>query len=414
MSGRIDVPILENWEDVFQNQVGSRTNVLDIAGHYPYSPERWRLFSDGERLFPQYGDVSQYIHNGDYHRLLPSAGETVTLETAERPRYVVAYELAATWAYATNQSLQAGDSVRVGLYDGANGWYIEQTGDHADDRGDVVLERDGGEVYRREDIDVHSPITVPSRLRLRTAWYDVARQEWEMSYAADGDQINESIIETDANGQRGSKTGNLPLHYSVTAGAGTTDLELHPGSCAQVNLGSTTRLTRNKAEDRTLSIDTADTWVPLLALRTEPTRENVNTQLADVAITGYSTSNDVRLVAQAFAPSKVLDADGNPLSDAQYTTPSTFSAVNNVIETSTAVAQFPDSTGTPVTTAAGPGGWQVGFDTLKNGGGNTISADAPASAISKRPVYPRDVVVFLGYAEGTGDVSFQYRTEQDW
>jgi len=48
--------------DAFGNEISNRTNVLDLAAHYPYSPERWRLFSNGSRIFPEYqsniGDTS--------------------------------------------------------------------------------------------------------------------------------------------------------------------------------------------------------------------------------------------------------------------------------------------------------------------------------------------------------------------
>ena len=51
---------LTETRDAFGNEVNSRTNVLDLAAHYPYSPERWRVFVDGDRVFPEYGTVPQY------------------------------------------------------------------------------------------------------------------------------------------------------------------------------------------------------------------------------------------------------------------------------------------------------------------------------------------------------------------
>jgi len=124
--------VLGDAQDAFDNLVTNRTNVLDLASHYPYSPERWRLFADGARIFPEYeaaiDDLPQYEHAEDTHDLSPAAGETVTLESAERPRYVVQYELASTAAVSANQSLQGDDRVRVGLYDGSDGWYVEHRG----------------------------------------------------------------------------------------------------------------------------------------------------------------------------------------------------------------------------------------------------------------------------------------------
>jgi len=40
----------EGWSDAFENQVTARTNVLDLAAHYPYSPERWRDWRRNRQL----------------------------------------------------------------------------------------------------------------------------------------------------------------------------------------------------------------------------------------------------------------------------------------------------------------------------------------------------------------------------
>jgi hypothetical protein len=410
-----DLAHIKRWQsDAFGNEISNRTNVLDLAAHYPYSPERWRLFVGGTRQFPEYGSVAQYNHTGDYHELKPAAGETVTFESAERPRYVVAYELAATYAFATNQSLQPGDSIRVGLYDGSNGWYMEHSGGQDDDIADFVLERNGSEVYRETDIDIKSPVTAFARLKLTTGWYDITRQKWERSFSDGGDQDNPVVGRFSADASRGSKTGNLPIHFSVTADANTTDLILEAGSAALVNLGTTTALTRNKIATETFTVSSKNTWVPQFALRIDPDNPNVNIQLSDVAIVEQNTQSDVRLSAQACDPSNVLDSGGNELTSSDYSTPEILSDTNQAMQISTAVEQFPDSTGSTVTSTGTPGGWQVGYDALFTAQGNNTADQAAGNIASKRPVYSRDTIVFLANAGGTGEVSVNYRTEQDW
>jgi hypothetical protein len=78
-------------EDAFGNQVAlGTTNEADLAGHYSYSQERYRVFVDGTRQQIQYdGFPTQFTDNADSFSLEPQAdGEVVTLKTAERYRTV--------------------------------------------------------------------------------------------------------------------------------------------------------------------------------------------------------------------------------------------------------------------------------------------------------------------------------------
>lgn len=401
--------------DAFGNDISNRTNVLDLAAHYHYSPERWRLFVDGSRVFPEYNAVSQYNHAGDVHELQPAAGETVVFESAERPRYVVQYELASTFAFALNQSLSDGDSLKVGLYDGTDGWYMEQIGGkHTDTQADFVSERSGTERYRQENVDIYKATTTFARLKLKTGWYNITRQEWVRSFSDDGKQVNPTIGSFSYDSGRGPGVGNLPIHFEITADANTTGLTLEAGSAAQVNLGKTTQLTRTKTAPQTATINTADTYVPLFALRNDDHHKITNVQLTDVAIREFDGNADITVIAIACDPSNVLDANGNELTDADYSAPPELSEYNNVIQASTAVERFPDSTGTPVTSADDPGGYQTGHDSLYTGGGNTITESVGVTGQAKRGIYPRDVHVFVAKAGGTGDITVEYRLEQDW
>lgn len=301
----------EETRDVFGNDISDRTNVIDLAAHYPYSPVRWRLFVDGSRVFPEYNTVSQYTHDTDRHLLEPNAGETVVFESTERPRYVVQYEVAATFAWMLGQSLADGDRARVGLYDGTDGWYFEQRGaDHADDEGDLVIERAGSTVYAATDITLGVPTTQFARLRLQTGWYDVTINQWEQSYARRSTdatdqtwvQKNKAVGWTAAPEQRGPRTGNLPLHYEITASDTTTDLTMEAGSCAQVNLGRTVPLTRDKVTFRTVTLDTANAWVPVCAYRVDPERDIVNVQVEDFTLREIATSADTFGIIASFAP----------------------------------------------------------------------------------------------------------------
>jgi len=405
----------DEWTDAFENQIGDRTNVLDLAAHYPYNPERWRLFADGSRLFPEYesniNDLGQYTHTGDTHDLSPAAGETVTLESAERPRYVVAFELAATWAFAVNQSLTGDDKIQIGAYDGDDGWYLEHRGDHPDDQtGDAVLERNGSEVYRKENVPLHKAVTTFARAKLQTGWYDITRQDWERSHSRRGDQVNERIVKASADDARGSRTGNLPVHFSVTADASTTGLVLEAGSAAQVNLGTTTPLTRTKPpkppED---TIDAAGTWVPLRAYRVDPDRGIVNSQLKELDLLSYSADDTVTVAIAAFPNSKVSFGGGD-----SWSTPPPLTPASSVIETRGDVSEIVNRSGTSTATTTEPGGFALSSATITPSGEKFKEGATGTTSDQKRNLPRDDIAVALGFSNSTGDVLYPNDWEEDW
>jgi len=413
---------LDKNRDAFDNETTNRTNILDLASHYPYSPERWRIFVDGTRQFPSYNSVPQYTHDDDRHLLQPAAGETVVFESAEKPRYVVGYELEATFAHTVNQALTSGDRVRVGAYDGEDGWYAEHRGDHAAKEVDLMVRRAGNVVARSEDQLLERPLTKFTRFALQTGWYSVTRQEWRQSFPAQSPatgsdeykQQNPQIGTTAIPDQRGSRVGNVPIHFEVTASDTTTDLVLRAGSAAQVNLGTTTPLQRTKFAVTTDNIDTAGTWVPLRVYRVDPDRDIINTQLDTVSIVEFPQGETVQVLVQAYSKLNVADANGNQLTDSNFEVLPEFNAQNNALQTSTDVEQVADDTGTLQTTIDSPGGFQIGRDILAAGSGPEATGDVPNLTNIKRPLYADDLFVVFGKTASTGDVSYQIQFEQDW
>jgi len=400
---------LNGWADSFGNQVSARTNLIDLAAHYPANPERWRMFIDGTRQLLQYTDPSQYNHASDVHEISPASGEEVVFLSSERPRYTVQYELAATWAFSVNQALEGDDTLKVGLYDGTDGWYLEHRGDHPDSQtGDIVTERGGSVVNRVEDVDLHIPVTEFARLKVQTGWYNITRQVWERSFSEDGEQNNPVITKTDMGGDRGPETGNLNLYFSIEADASTTGLTLNAGSAAQVNLGTTVPFLRQKTQSFEATIANADTWEPIYAFRVDPDREIVNVQVVNLDIVDVSdTGADVKAMVMSFDQSKT-DASG-------YGTPAEHSAKNSVIEEASSVSTFPDSTGTEVSTASNPGGYQLAYSSVYSSGAGANTVTRTGSRTRKRPLFNGDIGVVLAYSDTASvDVTAEVVTEQDW
>lgn len=400
--------ILQNNRDAFDKPIADTTkNALDIASHYPYNPERHRLYVNGSRVFPQYGSVSQYNHATDVHELSPAAGETVVLETNERPRYVVQYEIAATWALSISQSLQSGDRVRFGLYTDQNGWFFEHNDTHSPNDVDLVIRRAGSEVVREAEA-LSRPLTDFTRPELYTNWYNVGRQLWKQTYTDSGVQINQDIGTTSVDGERGPQVGNLPLRYEVTAGSGTSNLTLDAGSMGFVVLGDVTATTREKTHRFTHTFSTTGSWVPIGAIRIDPDRYIVNTQLknTDVVSFGGSSGTSVRVMPMAVDPSKT-DA-------ATWAAPAELSATNSVIQTASTVSTFPDSTGTVVSSASDPGGYQLGYGSWYSTGTGSKTAVASGSPTRKRALSDRDVCIFLGNSSAAADVTVEVVTAQEF
>lgn len=73
--------------DAFGNSLTQNTQVkADLPGHYPYSPERWRVLVDGQRQLIQYGSIAQYEHVDDVHRLTPQTSARRSTPTAINSR----------------------------------------------------------------------------------------------------------------------------------------------------------------------------------------------------------------------------------------------------------------------------------------------------------------------------------------
>lgn len=405
----------ENRNDVFEKQIADGTRgLIDIASHYAYTPERWRFYVDGQRQLLEYNSSPQYTHTEDTHQLSPNAGETITLETTDDVVYTVQYELALTWAFELQQSLESGDRIRVGMFDDQDGWFMEQNDTHTTEEADFVIRRNGMEV-RRVTRELAVPTTRFARLRLRTAWYRITRQLWTQSYSSDGTQENVDVARTSAEPEKGPSKGNMPLRYEITAGPDTTDLVFEAGSTAAVLLGGTERITRAKNFRNTFSVtDTAGEYVPVVAFRCDPSRDIVRLEFTDTNIPKFTGSSDIYGLLLACPKEKVRDGSGNPLSDGDFSPPNELSGVNSVLETTTNVEQFPDSTGSVVTSAADPGGYQLGLATRYTSGAGGKITSSGTGINAKRVLADGDYAVLAVKTSSAGDFDYENTIEQDF
>lgn len=412
-------PAGKGFEDVFGKFVSvNASNQADIASQYPYNPARWRFFSgsatEPNRIFLNYNTDSRYSHQRfdgtgerDVHKVSPNAGETLILQTPEQLRYIVGFEAYITQAMSINQSLQTGDQIRIGPFDGTDGYGTEFRGNLGDDRCEMFIMRNGSKLETKV-VNIKDITSSFTRFGHRFVWYNVGRVRLEQSYSDSGTQIegNPKGLSTDSG--RGPRQGNLPIRFEVTASGSTTGLTANFGSAAWQKFGDLQGRLRAKFAHISTSIGTANTWVPFAAIRLRDSYDLISSRLQDISIGTWTGNGDIRISAIFVSPEKT-DASG-------FVVPVEHSDKNSAIEHTTTVSTFPDSTGSVVSSASNPGGYQGGYSTLYSSGQSTNSQQISTTTDDeiKQDLHKNTNVILLANADNTGDIQVDYLTLQDW
>lgn len=423
-------------EDAFGRRVSlGATNEADIGGHYVYSPERFRVFVNGDRQLLQYDDPTdplsfpntpEFANAVDSHRLTPqSSDDVITMETTERFRYVVQYVLEWSSALELNQLLQSGDALTLAFGDAdlenstddfpgpaADGWVWHWHSGLDDDQvrigeyraGDVV---DATVAHQKKAIDIWT------RRAGETNWYNVGNTEFTETFTDDGAQKNPVVGKTSADDARGPETANKPIQLSVKADTGAGSLTADLGSVGARTLGDVGGMTRTKFAPAEVTVDTADTWVPAFGFRIDPARNIVNTQAIALEIMQTATSSDVQATLQACHPPNVRDSSGNQLTDADWSYPAVHNPQNTVVQVTSAVDQASDGTGTVVTDTDDVGGYQLGWASLYTSGQGSKTESRSVSRTRKRQLSDRDIGVVYFKVGSAGGVTFEHGFEQD-
>lgn len=404
-------PIPE-WQDAFGKQIADGTrNTIDIPSIYDFNSERLRLFLNGSREEPP--DVSSKFTDGEYSfNLEPAAGDTFSIQTAERPRYIVGYDSSASTAARVPSGLGSGDTHRLGLrdrQDPENKIYFEINGD-SDNR--VVIEKEGSENASEtwtfpDAVDETNPI----RYEVKYNAYNVGRYNFNLSFtdSAQGDnglQQNEDVANLAVDDEYA--TGDFNHHIFQELDVTNSGVELKAGSFGFLVFGNVEETTRTKASRLTdLSYGGSGDYEPLAAARVDPSRGNVYAQFKRVTV--FPQSGGGELLVSVFEPDET-DASG-------FSTPVQQNPTNTVIQETESVTEFTDQDGNTVTSATNPNGYQVGFTQFSSVAqqGNQTRTATSQSVENKRPLYEDDVAVFLYKSpDGASDVNITYLVEQDW
>ncbi len=401
------------FEEAFGKLIADTTySELDVPSHYDFSPERLRLFVNGNRAFVQYEEnISQFSDASDSYDLVPESGDFVGIETVRAATYQVGYVIQTSISFGLSQSLKSGDVIRWGPFrDGEDGWFYEQRGaDHTDKQVDIKQLRDGTETTLKSEVSLPRSTTNFLRYVCRWNWYNVGNQEWFQTYTEDGEQINEPLTETSFDSGRGPANANLPIRFDVQASNTTSNLKCNVGSFSHILLGNTELLSRQKAEEKVITVpEEVDTWHPIYAVRIQP-GSNPNVSLAKLSVLNYSNDARIQVLAISVHASKTDASD--------FSTPELQSSQNSIIQVTENVSTIPNSSGTEVdpNLTTEPGGFQVGYSSLAPVGNNFQQGASSSEFNVKRPIYDSDVIVFCARTSvGTGELIFSYNTDQLW
>lgn len=410
---------IEKSDDIFGKRIAdATTNVIDLASHYQFSPERLRLFTNGSRQFVQYGETSGFTDAADVWQLSPAAGDTMHIESAESGTYTVNYTIQHSQAFGLNQELQDGDRLRCGPYNGTDGWYIEQRGaDHAADQVDLIQERGGTQTTLAADVTLPKPLTEFNRHEIEYAWYNVSGQVWTVSHTIVGDdsaattQANDEYASTAMDSGRGPETGNLNIWFEVTASATTTDLTLDVGSSSIIVLGDARTLQRDKPQRVQVTLpSTNDTWLPVYAVRIAPDNANVNCNLTILDIMNYGNNADLDLLAVSVDASNT-DASG-------WDTPEFHHAQNSALQSTTNISEVPNTSGTQTTLGSSEfvGGYTLASAAIAaTGNTRETSGTRSGAVLEKKSILNSDHLVFLARTGNAGaTLDFIWDADQNW
>lgn len=415
-------------------------DILVVDGEKDFTPERLRYFKDGTRRFLQYGTDSNFSEVQSGHLIEPDAGQTLTLQTAERAYYPVGNDLWPSMARRITQAPQSGDAVGGGYgvidlanfdptnitYSGttADGFFWYHTADTGLERVALALVQ-AGSVEFDTTVGLTKAADILTIIEQRLNYYDVGPSVYRETYTDVANnplnpQQNEPIGAVANDDGKGPATGSHRVTVAVSQAPGNSGLGVEMGSVGVRTPGSSEPNYKTKSHEIVLSNgNTTDgTYQVCGAIRGENDRPTVKLRIPEINITATpgSGTNDVEVIVVAVDPANT-DADDKTLS-----TPTEHSESNSVVEQvadNTIVGPDAGDGGTGITgavaanTMTNPGGYQLARDVVDSEGSGSKQSVQQASQSGNREIYDTDIGLFFVESATAGDVVVQVGTDQN-
>jgi len=373
--------------DAFDRPVTTLSNKVDLPSSYPWSPERYRININGTRT--HIDDTAKVTDRTRDFLVEPDAGDTIVFRTAERLRYVVGVEGLASWAWQLLSTLGTDDRLRMGVSDlDGNGYYYEIVGDDSDSgyTATATIENADDGVVASESFNSPVPPTDFQRDAIQWNWYDVGRALFRKTYTEGGEQINRTVAALSRDGEGTTEASNLYLFFEIDAA--TSGQQLSVGSMSYLLLANVTPTARWKAI-RYSGIDYGGSgdYEPGLALRLDQSRDNVFVNGMKIVVTGFDNTTG--------GESILIGVDPGRTDASEFSSPGQVSDGSSVMEWTTNVSTFPDSTRDTVSSAAGYSGYQINHSSINASGSDPTEGQISTSEKTRSPIHSDDVAVLL-------------------
>jgi hypothetical protein len=126
---------------------------------------------------------------------------------------------------------------------------------------------------------------------------------------------------------------------------------------------------------------------PALALRLDQDRDNAFVNAMKIVVTGFDNTTGGESILAGVDPA-LTDASG-------FSSPDQVSTGSSVLEATTNVSTFPDSTRTEVSNAPGFGGYQINHSSINASGSDPTEGQIATSEKTRSPIHGDDVAVLL-------------------
>lgn len=415
-------------------------DLINVPGEHDFTPERLRYYKDGTRIFLEYGTDPNYSETTTGHLLEPDAGQTLTLNFAERTAYPVGKDVWPSMARRLTQAPQAGDVVAGGYgvpdlanfdpatisYTGteADGWFWYHTADTGLDECILAGVKDGTIFYDTR-VDLYKTADIISIMEQRINWYSVGGAEFRQSFTNIADrpekpQQNETIGAVANDDGKSAARGSHRVTMSIHQAAGNTGLGLEAGSMKISASGQPSYQFKQKGHSMDLenTNTTRGTYQVCAAIRGDPARPTVKLRIPefDIISTPGSAVNWTRVLMIA-----VGDVETSA-SGATYAPPPEHNPANSIVrevEDNTLTGPVEDDANTdasgPVTanTMTNPGGWQLGRESVTPEGTGSKTSITTGEQVGNRPLYDTDIALVLVDSDTAGTVEIDVQTSQN-
>lgn len=431
---------LNESRDLFDRNVANPlSDVLDASGEKDFTPERLRLFKDGNRRYLQYGDDANYSELAAGHLLAPDADQTMTMKTGERAAYPVGNDLWASLSREINGTLQTGDAVGggygeidIGNFDpatetwsgtAADGYFWMHTAATGLDQALLIGAR-GGSVFDKRTVDLYKTADVFEVIEQRLNWYDVGPSVFRETFTdiadfPDEPQRNKQIGAIANDDGKAAERGSQRVQVGIKQAAGNTGLEVEVGSIGVRTPGNADPEFKTKGHSMDLEVTngTEGTYQVCAAMRIDQTNATVKLRFPSIEIikTPGNSQTRTRVMFTAVGPEET-DADTKT-----FSTPVEHSPANSVareVEDNTITGPIQGAAGNDITgpdtanTMTNPGGYQLARDSVTPEQAGSAGAFSGTLA-GNRELYDTDFALILVDAATTGTCEIDVQTEQN-